>query len=53
MSRRSECGDDPWHSFPLRDVGSQFKVVQGGRDGNPMEQISYAQLMREAYPGAI
>lgn len=47
---KADAGDDPWHSFPLRDVGSQFSVEEGGER---RRSVSHAQLMREAYPGAI
>ncbi len=50
LSMKAEAGDDPWHSFPLRDVGSQFQVETHGQG---LGRLSHAQLMREAYPGAI
>ena len=49
-----EAHDRPNYTFPLRDVESQFKVER--RDGpnvSSMGSLSFAQLMREAYPGAI
>lgn len=49
-----EARDRPNYTFPLRDVESQFKVER--RDGpnvSSMGSLSFAQLMREAYPGAI
>ncbi len=51
---KGEAGDDPNHVFPLRDVEMQFKVQERlmGR-GRKLGEISHAQLMREAYPGAI
>jgi DEAD/DEAH box helicase domain-containing protein len=51
---KGEAGDDPNHVFPLRDVEMQFKVQERlmGR-GRNLGEISHAQLMREAYPGAI
>jgi DEAD/DEAH box helicase domain-containing protein len=51
---RLEAHDRPNYTFPLRDVESQFKVER--RDGPnvaSMGSLSFAQLMREAYPGAI
>lgn len=53
-SLRLEAHDRPNYTFPLRDVESQFKVER--RDGpnvSSMGSLSFAQLMREAYPGAI
>lgn|GEM_PF-233463 len=54
VSLKTEAHDRPNYTFPLRDVESQFKVER--RDGpnvTSMGSISFAQLMREAYPGAI
>lgn len=47
---KGEAGDDPWHAFPLRDVGSQFQVEF---QGTPLGSLAHSQLMREAYPGAV
>lgn len=51
---KSEAGDDPNHAYPLRDVEVQFKVQHRimGEIRN-LGQLSYSQLMREAYPGAV
>lgn len=54
QNMKTEAGEDPNHTFPLRDVESQFKVEY--RDGPYIQflgSLSYSQLMREAYPGAI
>lgn len=54
VSLRNEAHERPNYTFPLRDVESQFKVER--RDGpnvSSMGSLSFAQLMREAYPGAI
>ncbi len=54
MSMKLEARERPNYVFPLRDVESQFKVER--RDGpnvSSMGSLSFAQLMREAYPGAI
>lgn len=48
-----KCGDDPWHTYPLRDVGSQFSVEHRGYDLERLGTLSHSQLMREAYPGAV
>lgn len=51
---KAESGEDPHHTFPLRDVESQFKVeFKSGPDQRQLGSLSYGQLMREAYPGAI
>ena len=54
QSMKSESGDDPNHTFPLRDVESQFKVeLKQGPNLRSLGSLSYGQLMREAYPGAV
>jgi len=54
QSMKSESGDDPNHTFPLRDVESQFKVeLKQGPELRSLGSLSYGQLMREAYPGAV
>ncbi len=54
QNMKAQAGDDPNHAFPLRDVELQFQVK---RRRGPIEQslgsLSYGQLMREAYPGAV
>jgi DEAD/DEAH box helicase domain-containing protein len=54
QSMKGEAGEDPNHTYPLRDVEVQFKVQYktGGTITNKGE-LSYSQLMREAYPGAV
>lgn len=54
QSMKSDSGDSPNYSFPLRDVETQFKVEfrQGPRTQS-LGSLSYGQLMREAYPGAV
>ncbi|MGI8746998.1 MAG: DEAD/DEAH box helicase, partial [Deinococcus sp.] len=53
---RAQGGENPNHAFPLRDVETSYRVEvrQGGGNG-PVElgTLSYAQVMREAYPGAV
>ncbi|MEW6171727.1 MAG: DEAD/DEAH box helicase [Bacillota bacterium] len=54
QTMKSEAGDDPNHVFPLRDVESQFKVeLKQGPEHRSLGSLSFGQLMREAYPGAI
>ncbi len=53
---KSDGGDDPWHKFPLRDAGTGFEVecrTAGGSERSHMGSLTHAQLLREAYPGAI
>ncbi len=53
-SMKQEAGDDPAHTFPLRDVESQFAVeCRQGPDMYPLGSLSHGQVMREAYPGAV
>ncbi len=51
---KAEAGDAPHLTFPLRDVESQFKVeARRGPEIELLGSLSHAQLMREAYPGAV
>jgi DEAD/DEAH box helicase domain-containing protein len=51
---RIEAGQDPNHVFPLRDVEMQFKAEERVANlRNPAGQLSFSQVMREAYPGAV
>jgi len=51
---KAEAGESPNYTFPLRDIGSQFKVeIKRMRMAEPLGSLSFSQLMREAYPGAV
>lgn len=51
---KAQAGDDPNHVFPLRDVDVQFQVkYKSGPIEKNLGSLSYSQLMREAYPGAV
>lgn len=51
---KNEARDRPNYAFPLREVESQFKVERPqGPSTISLGSLSYGQLMREAYPGAI
>ncbi|KKM08469.1 hypothetical protein SY88_23545 [Clostridiales bacterium PH28_bin88] len=51
---KSLAGEDPNHVYPLRDVDIQFKVeCKSGTYIRDLGTLSFAQVMREAYPGAI
>ena len=54
QSMKTDAGDNPNYIFPLRDIESQFKVqAQRGPSLTSLGQLSFGQLMREAYPGAV
>lgn len=51
---KNEARDKPNYTFPLREVESQFKVERSqGPSTISLGSLSFGQLMREAYPGAI
>lgn len=51
---KAQAGDDPNHTFPLRDLDVQFKVEhRHGPNLMTLGSLSYSQLLREAYPGAV
>lgn len=51
---KSHGGDNPNYAFPLRDVEPSFKIhLREQRNYQELGSISYSQLMREAYPGAV
>jgi len=51
---KAQAGDDPHHTFPLRDLDVQFKVEhRAGPTMVTLGSLSYSQLLREAYPGAV
>lgn len=51
---KMEGGETPNHVFPLRDVESQFQVeLKQGPNLRSLGNLSHAQVMREAYPGAV
>ncbi|MBB5235578.1 DEAD/DEAH box helicase [Deinococcus budaensis] len=51
---RAQAGENPNHAFPLRDVETSYKVeVRQGNGPLELGTLSYGQVMREAYPGAV
>jgi len=51
---KSEAGDTPHYTFPLRDVEPQFQIEQSqGPIRHGRGSVSYSQALRETYPGAI
>ena len=54
QNMKAQAGDDPNHAFPLRDVDLQFQVKhRRGPTEDSLGSLSFGQLMREAYPGAV
>jgi DEAD/DEAH box helicase domain-containing protein len=54
QSIKEQAGDDPNHAYPLRDVDAQFRVeFKRGPERRSLGSLSYGQLMRESYPGAV
>ncbi|CAB3785926.1 ATP-dependent RNA helicase SrmB [Paraburkholderia ultramafica] len=54
QSMKAQAGDDPHHTFPLRNLDAQFKVQhQQGPNVFNLGSLSMSQLLREAYPGAV
>lgn len=54
QNMKAQAGDDPNHTYPLRDIDIQFQIEH---KRGPMKEsrgsLSYGQLIREAYPGAV
>lgn len=54
QAMKMEAGQGAHHAFPLRDVEAQFKVVHRSHGMEiKLGSLSHAQVMREAYPGAV
>lgn len=55
QSMAIEAGEDPNHTFPLRDVESQFSIINLEHRGQHRElgSVSYSQMLREAYPAGV
>jgi DEAD/DEAH box helicase domain-containing protein len=54
QSMKAEAGESPNYAFPLRDVESQFKIeAAAGPMRMSLGSLSFGQVMREAYPGAV
>jgi DEAD/DEAH box helicase domain-containing protein len=51
---KAQCGEDPNHIFPIRDIEPQFKIELNSRGIiENLGRVSYSQMLREAYPGGI
>jgi len=54
QTMKGQAGNDPNHTFPLRDVDVEYKVEwRSGPNLRKLGTLTYSQLMREAYPGAV
>lgn len=54
QTMKAQAGEDPNHIYPLRDIDIQYKVeCRQGPHLRNLGSLSYSQVMREAYPGAI
>jgi len=54
QNMKAQAGDDPNHLYPLRDIDLQFRVeYKRGPTQQSLGSLTYGQLMREAYPGAV
>lgn len=54
QSMKTQARDDPNHVFPLRDIEVQYQVeYKQGPHIRRLGSLSYSQMMREAYPGAV
>ena len=54
QAMKGQAGNNPNHTYPLRDCEMQFQVTLGPEQGEQRSgTLSFSQLMREAYPGAI
>lgn len=51
---KTQGGENPNHAFPLRDVSPSYTVqLRDGPNRRDIGSLSHAQVMREAYPGAV
>ncbi len=54
QTMKAQAGEDPNHVYPLRDIDVQYKVeCRQGPHLRHLGSLSYSQVMREAYPGAV
>jgi DEAD/DEAH box helicase domain-containing protein len=54
QSMKVDAGEGPNFAFPMRDVERQFKIeMRLGGERLDLGSVSYSQLLREAYPGAV
>jgi DEAD/DEAH box helicase domain-containing protein len=54
QAMKAEAGEEPTYAFPLRDVESQFRLsFRSGPIDEGRGSLSYSQVLREGYPGAV
>ncbi|MCB9210926.1 MAG: DEAD/DEAH box helicase [Ignavibacteriales bacterium] len=54
QNMKAQSGNDPNHLYPLRDIEVQYKVeMKRGPNLMRLGSLTFSQLMREAYPGAV
>jgi DEAD/DEAH box helicase domain-containing protein len=54
QTMKAQAGEDPNHTYPLRDIDIQYKVeMRRGPIIRHLGSLTYNQLLREAYPGAV
>lgn len=54
QNMKAQAGEDPNHLYPLRDIDIQFKVEYNrGPTKQSIGSLTYGQVLREAYPGAV
>ena len=54
QTMKEQAGDQPNRTYALRDVDLQFNVVLNqGMTPQRLGSLSYGQVLREAYPGAV
>jgi len=54
QTMKAQAGEDPNHTYPLRDIDNQYKVeMRRGPNIRHLGSLTYNQLLREAYPGAV
>ncbi|BCS31431.1 DEAD/DEAH box helicase [Luteitalea sp. TBR-22] len=49
---KQQAQDCPHYEFPIRSAGEQSLNIVGPFD-KPLGSVSYSQMLREAYPGAV
>ncbi len=54
QNMKMQAGEDPNHFYPLRNIDITFSIKNNrGFVTIDLGKISYSQVMREAYPGAV
>lgn len=53
QAMKGQAGNNPNYTYPLRDCDVQFRVLTGVTSEQRLGTLSFSQMMREAYPGAV